>query len=79
MQRDDIDPEIRTRAVAAARGRQPFDLLLCNGTVVDVGTGELRAGDVGIVGPMIASVHPQGSRGTRLRSWTAPDATWRRD
>ena len=62
MQRDDIDPGVRTRAVAAARGHEPFDLLLCNGTVVDVGTGELRSGDVGIVGPMIASVHPQGSR-----------------
>ena len=32
--------------MAAARGHQPFDLLLCNGTVVDVGTGELRSGDV---------------------------------
>jgi len=62
MQRDDIDPEVRTRAVAAARGQQQFDLLFCNGTVVDVGTGELRIGDVGVVGPMIASVHPQGSR-----------------
>ena len=62
MQRDEIDPEVRARAVAAARGHKPFDLLLCNGTVVDVGTGEVRAGDVGVVGPLIASVHPQGSR-----------------
>jgi len=62
MQRDEIDPEVRRRAVAAARGREKFDLLLCNGTVVDVGTGELRSGDVGIVGPMIASVHPEGTR-----------------
>jgi len=46
MQRDEIDPEVRRRAVAAARGREKFDLLLCNGTVADVGTGELRSGDV---------------------------------
>jgi adenine deaminase len=57
-----VDSALRSRAVAAARGLEPFDLLLKGGTVVDVGTGELRPADVGIVGPLIASVHPRGSR-----------------
>ncbi|SIQ11480.1 Adenine deaminase [Rhizobium sp. RU35A] len=55
-------PELRLRAVQAARGEVPFDLLLRGGVVVDVVTGELRAADVGIVGPLIASVHAPGSR-----------------
>jgi len=57
-----VEPELRSRAVAAARGLEPFDLLLKGGTVVDVGTGELRPADVGIVGPLIASVHAPASR-----------------
>ena len=57
-----VEPELRSRAVAAARGLEPFDLLLRGGTVLDVGTGELRAADVGIVGSMIASVHARESR-----------------
>ena len=57
-----MDIESRRGAVSAACGRRPFDVLLAGGTVVDVGTGELRAADVGIVGPWIASVHPRGSR-----------------
>jgi adenine deaminase len=59
---DPVEPELRTRAIAAARGTEPFDLILSGGTVVDVGTGELRAADVGLVGPLVASVHPTGSR-----------------
>lgn len=62
MIRDDVDPVIRGRAVQAARGDGRFDALLRGGTVVDVATGELHDADVGIVGPLIASVHPQGSR-----------------
>jgi adenine deaminase len=54
--------EHRADAVAAARGRRQFDVLLSGGVVVDVCTGELRAADVGIVGPWIASVHRPGSR-----------------
>jgi adenine deaminase len=54
--------ERRAAAVAAARGHRPFDVLLSGGTVVDVGTGELRPADVGLVGPWISSVHPPGSR-----------------
>jgi adenine deaminase len=48
--------------VRAALGEAPFDLLLTGGTIVDVVTGELRPADVGIVGPMIASVHSTGTR-----------------
>ncbi len=59
---DPVDPGVRSRAVAAAQGAAPFDLLLAGGTVVDVGCGELRPADVGVVGPLIASVHPPGSR-----------------
>jgi adenine deaminase len=55
------DPE-RLRAVAAARGDAPFDLLLTGGAVLDVVTGERREADVGLVGPLIASVHPRGAR-----------------
>ena len=57
-----VDPRIRDHMIAAALGASPFDLVLAGGTVVDVGTGELRPADVGFVGPMIASVHEPGSR-----------------
>jgi adenine deaminase len=53
---------LRDRAVRAALGRAPFDLLVTGGTLVDVMTGELRPADIGVVGPLIASVHPQGER-----------------
>lgn len=56
------DRDLRDRAVRAARGQEPFDLLLTGGTIVDCATLELRAADVGIVGPMIASVHAPGQR-----------------
>ncbi|WP_323993594.1 adenine deaminase C-terminal domain-containing protein [Nguyenibacter sp. L1] len=56
------DPALRDRAVRAARGLAPFDLLLCGGVVADMATGELREADVGLVGPLIASVHPRGAR-----------------
>ncbi len=54
--------DLRRRAVKAALGETPFDLLLINGRVVDMATGEIREADVGIVGTLIASVHPRGSR-----------------
>ncbi|MEC9431770.1 MAG: adenine deaminase C-terminal domain-containing protein [Pseudomonadota bacterium] len=56
------DAELRDRAVAVARGDAPFDLLIAGGTVADMATGELRAADVGVVGPLIASVHAPGAR-----------------
>src|ERR1700716_524902 len=55
-----IDLQIRVRAIAAAQGKEPFDLLLTGGRGLDVATLELREADVGIVGAMIASVHPRG-------------------
>ena len=57
-----VEAAVRARAVAAAQGQAPFDLLLTGGQVIDVITGEIRAADVGIVGPMIASVHEPASR-----------------
>lgn len=60
--------ENRRRAVQAARGELPFDLLLTGGEIVDMVTGEIRAADVGIVGEMIASVHPRGSRSDAAES-----------
>jgi adenine deaminase len=62
MRNDPVEPAVRARAVAAAQGHQPFDLLLTGGVVVDVGSGEMRAADVGIVGPLVASVHEPQSR-----------------
>ncbi|SDA98934.1 adenine deaminase [Sinorhizobium sp. NFACC03] len=59
---DLMDAALRTRAVAAARGGEPFDMLIVGGTLVDVVTGELRPADVGVVGPLIASVHAPGVR-----------------
>ena len=60
---DDLDdPALRDRAVRAARGLAPFDLLFVGGMVVDVMTGEMRPADIGVVGPLIASVHPRGQR-----------------
>ena len=55
-------PELRARAVAAARGDAPFDLLITGGQLVDMVTGGIRAADIGIIGPLIASVHAQGGR-----------------
>lgn len=59
---DLIDAALRTRAVAAARGDEPFEVLIQGGTLVDVVTGELRPADIGIVGALIASVHEPAAR-----------------
>ncbi|MGR3375719.1 adenine deaminase [Salipiger abyssi] len=56
------DAALRDRAVAAARGDAPFDLLILGGQVADTALGEIRAADIGIVGPLIASVHAPGTR-----------------
>ncbi len=53
--------EIRRRAIDAAQGRAPFDLLLRGAQIVDVATLEVRPADIGIIGPMIASVHAPGA------------------
>lgn len=54
------DRKLRDRAVAAARGDAPFDVLIRHGQVFDAITGETRAADIGLVGPLIASVHAPG-------------------
>jgi adenine deaminase len=56
------DPELRARAVAAARGDRPFDRLVVGGLLVDMVTGQIRPADIGIVGPLISSVHAAGAR-----------------
>ena len=56
-----IEFSIRKRAIDAAQGRAPFDLLLRGARVADVATMEIREADIGIVGPMIASVHAPGA------------------
>jgi len=57
------DPGLRDRAVRAARGLAPFDVLITGAQLVDVATSEIRAADIGLVGPLVASVHAPGSRG----------------
>jgi adenine deaminase len=64
-------PELRSRAVAAARGDRPFDLLIAGGQLVDMVTGQIRAADIGIVGSLIASVHAPGSRRDAARTLDA--------
>jgi adenine deaminase len=56
------DAVLRDRVVRAALGRDPFDVLLAGGLLADVATGEVRPADIGLVGPLIASVHPSGTR-----------------
>lgn len=65
------DAALRDRAVAAARGDAPFDLLIRGGRVADMATAELRAADIGIVGPLIASVHAPGARSDAARALDA--------
>jgi adenine deaminase len=64
-----MPPRLHARrdAVAAAQGLRPFDVLVVNGTVLDVGTCELRPADVGIAGELISSVHPTGTRADATR------------
>src|SRR5438309_1809605 len=46
MHTDPVDPILRKRVVAAARGDEPFDVLLTGGTLVDVGCVELSGADL---------------------------------
>ena len=62
------EPALHDRAVAAARGAAPFDLLLTGALVADVVTAELRPADVGLVGPLITSVHPSRTRHDAART-----------
>ena len=56
------DPALRARAVAAARGDAPFDMLITGGRLLDAVTGLIREADIGLVGALIASVHAPASR-----------------
>ncbi len=56
------EPALRARAVAAARGDSPFDMLVTGGRILDAVTGLIREADIGLVGAMIASVHAPASR-----------------
>src|SRR5260370_21570049 len=59
--------EFPPRAIPHAHGLEPFDTLLVNGRVVDTATSEMREADIGLVGALIASVHPRGSRSDAAR------------
>jgi adenine deaminase len=65
-------PALRQRAILAARGHAPFDTLITGATLANVATGELYPADIGLTGPLIASVHPPG---TRADATTTIDAT----
>ncbi len=56
------DPQLRARAVAAARGDAPFDILITGGKLLDTVTGLIREADIGLTGSLISSVHAPGSR-----------------
>lgn len=55
-----MDRKLRERAVEAAQGKQPFDLLIRDVCILDMVTGRKRMADIGIVGALIASVHGPG-------------------
>ncbi|MGZ2459593.1 adenine deaminase [Rhizobium sp. IY2] len=56
------DPALRARAVTAARGDAPFDVLITGGRLLDAVTGLIREADIGLIGALIASVHAPASR-----------------
>lgn len=64
---DLTDARLRDRAVAAARGDAPFDLLIEGAQVACPLTHILRRADVGLVGALIASVHPPEPRDAAQR------------
>jgi adenine deaminase len=61
------DADLRDRAVRAALGEAPFDILITGGRLVDVTTSEIRPADIGLAGPLVASVHPPGRRADAAR------------
>ena len=56
------DENLRSRAVRAAMGEEKFDVLIVGGQIADMVTGQLRKADIGLIGPLIASVHPTDTR-----------------
>ena len=73
---DLTDAALRLRATAAARGGG-LDPLVVDGVLIDMATGERRAADIGLVGPLIASVHPRGKRTDALEAMTPEAASSR--
>ncbi|MEK1894635.1 MAG: adenine deaminase C-terminal domain-containing protein [Rhizobium sp.] len=73
-QRDLNDPTLRARAVAAARGDTAFDILISGGRLLDAVTGLTREADIGIVGPLISSVHAPASRTDATETIDATDS-----
>lgn len=65
------DASLRDRAVAMARGDEPFDYLITGGKVADVATGQIWAADIGICKPLIASVHAPGMRDDAVETFDA--------
>lgn len=65
------DPALRARAVRAAQGKDPFDLVISNGRLLDMVTGKEREADIGMVGALIASVLPPGTGGAAKRTLDA--------
>jgi adenine deaminase len=61
------DAALRDRAVAAARGEAPFDLLIEGGEIACPLTHSLRRADIGLVGALIASVHAPRACEARAR------------
>lgn len=72
--RDLNDPTLRARAVAAARGDAAFDILISGGRLLDAVTGLTRKADIGIVGPLISSVHAPASRTDATETIDATDS-----
>ncbi|MDR7555222.1 MAG: adenine deaminase C-terminal domain-containing protein [Armatimonadota bacterium] len=52
------DPKAHRIAAAAAAGRRPFDLVIRNVRVVNVYTGEVLPGHIGIAGGLFARIFP---------------------
>lgn len=55
-------PELRAKAVKAALGLVPFDLMIANTRLLDMVTGRQRDADIGVVGGLIASVHSPAAK-----------------
>lgn len=65
--RNQMRNKAHARAVDAARGAAPFDLLLRRARLVDMATGEIRPVDIGISQGLIAGVHPRDFRSDALQ------------
>lgn len=55
-----IDPQVRKKLVRAALGRIPLDLVLENLNIVNVYTGEIFQGQLGVLDGWIVSLQPDG-------------------